>query len=109
MRSSVIARVIDVVSSVAVLSDVHGVLPVLDAVLAEPDVAAADLIVVTGDHASGPQPVEVLDRLVGLGDRCVLVRGNADGSWSTLSGEARVTIRSRCGLPGNSEATRCDC
>jgi predicted phosphodiesterase len=49
MRSSVIARVTDVVSSVAVLSDVHGVLPVLDAVLAEPDVAAADLIVVTGD------------------------------------------------------------
>ena len=94
MRSSVIARVTDVVSSVAVLSDVHGVLPVLDAVLAEPDVAAADLIVVTGDHASGPQPVEVLDRLVGLGDRCVLVRGNADRSWSTLSGEARVTIRS---------------
>lgn len=78
MRSSVIARVTDVVSSVAVLSDVHGVLPVLDAVLAEPDVAAADLVVVTGDHASGPQPVEVLDRLVGLGDRCVLVRGNAD-------------------------------
>ena len=69
MRSSVIARVTDVVSSVAVLSDVHGVLPVLDAVLAEPDVAGADLIVVTGDHASGPQPVEVLDRLVGLGDR----------------------------------------
>jgi len=67
-----------VVSSVAVLSDVHGVPPVLDAVLAEPDVAAADLIVVTGDHASGPQPVEVLDRLVGLGDGCVLVRGNAD-------------------------------
>ncbi|MGH1564264.1 metallophosphoesterase family protein [Mumia sp. DW29H23] len=66
------------VASVAVLSDVHGVLPVLDAVLAEPDVAEADLVVVTGDHAAGPMPVEVLDRLVGLGDRCVLVRGNAD-------------------------------
>ena len=35
-------------------------------------------IVVTGDHAAGPMPVEVLDRLVGLGDRCLLVRGNAD-------------------------------
>lgn len=65
-------------ASVAVLSDIHGVLPVLDAVLAEPDVTAADLIVVTGDHAAGPMPVEVLDRLVGLGDRAVLVRGNAD-------------------------------
>ena len=63
---------------VAVLSDVHGVLPVLDAVLAEDDVRRADLVVVTGDHAAGPQPVEVLDRLVGLGERCVLVRGNAD-------------------------------
>jgi len=62
----------------AVLSDVHGVLPVLEAVLAEPDVAAADLVVVTGDHAAGPMPVEVLDRLVALGPRCVLVRGNAD-------------------------------
>lgn len=50
----------------------------LDAVLAEPEVGAADLIVVTGDHAAGPQPVEVLDRLVSLGERCVLVRGNAD-------------------------------
>jgi putative phosphoesterase len=67
-----------VVASVAVLSDIHGVLPVLDAVLAEPDVAAAELVVVTGDHAAGPMPVEVLDRLVGLGERCLLVRGNAD-------------------------------
>jgi len=68
----------DELGTVAVLSDVHGVLPVLDAVLAEPDVRAADAVVVTGDHAAGPQPREVLDRLRGLGDRAVLVRGNAD-------------------------------
>lgn len=66
------------VSSVAVLSDVHGVLPVLEAVLAEPDVRAADLVVVTGDHSSGPQPNEVLDRMLLEGDRLRLVRGNAD-------------------------------
>ena len=65
-------------ASVAVLSDIHGVLPVLDAVLAEPDLQAADLVVVTGDHAAGPMPVAVLDRLTGLGDRVLLVRGNAD-------------------------------
>ena len=65
-------------ASVAVLSDVHGVLPVLDVVLAEPDVQAADLVVVTGDHAAGPMPVAVLDRLTDLGDRVLLVRGNAD-------------------------------
>lgn len=63
---------------VAVLSDVHGVLPVLEAVLAEPDVASADLIVVTGDHTAGPMPVETLDALTALGEQVVLVRGNAD-------------------------------
>ncbi len=66
------------VARVAVLSDIHGVLPVLEAVLAEPDVQSADLVVVTGDHAAGPMPVEVLDRLVSLGERCLMVRGNAD-------------------------------
>src|SRR5436190_1149720 len=50
------------VASVAVLSDIHGVLPALDAVLAEPDVQAAERIVLTGDIAAGPQPVQVLDR-----------------------------------------------
>ncbi|MEU1809266.1 metallophosphoesterase family protein [Micromonospora aurantiaca (nom. illeg.)] len=63
---------------VAVLSDIHGVLPALEAVLAEPDVTAADLIVLTGDLAAGPQPVEVLDRLAALGDRACWVGGNAD-------------------------------
>ena len=77
------------VSRVAVLSDVHGVLPVLEAVLAEPAVAAAELIVVTGDLAAGPQPGEVLDRLTALGNRLVLVRGNADRELVALArGEA---------------------
>ena len=60
------------------LADIHGVLPALEAVLAEPDVAAADVVVLAGDIASGPQPVETLDLLVGLGKRAVWVRGNAD-------------------------------
>ena len=64
--------------SVAVLSDIHGVLPALDAVLADPAVQAADRIVLTGDIAAGPQPSDVLDRLIGLGDRVTWVRGNAD-------------------------------
>lgn len=66
------------VAEVAVLSDIHGVLPALDRVLAEPAVASAELVVVTGDHTWGPQPAQVLDRLQGLGERVVLVRGNAD-------------------------------
>ena len=70
-------------TSVAVLSDIHGVLPALDAVLAEPAVRSAERIVLTGDIAAGPQPVQVLDRLLGLGDRVTWVRGNADRElWS---------------------------
>lgn len=61
----------------------------MEAVLAEPAVAATDLVVVTGDHAAGPQPGEVLDRLTALGDRLVLVRGNADRELVALArGEA---------------------
>ncbi|MCX2182695.1 metallophosphatase family protein [Streptomyces sp. SKN60] len=63
---------------VAVLSDIHGVLPALEAVLAEPDVSAADQIVLTGDITAGPQPAQVLDRLTGLGDRVIWISGNAD-------------------------------
>jgi len=70
---------------VAVLSDVHGVLPALEAVLAEPDVRSADLIVLTGDLAAGPMPVPTLDTLRELGDRAVWVRGNADRELVALS------------------------
>lgn len=87
------------VASVAVLSDIHGVLPVLDAVLAEPDVAGADRIVVTGDHAAGPSPVEVLDRLVELGSRCILVRATPTVSWSRSPAAGPAGTRSRCGPP----------
>jgi predicted phosphodiesterase len=37
-----------------VLADVHGNLPALSAVLAEPDVAAADAVVLLGDIALMP-------------------------------------------------------
>jgi predicted phosphodiesterase len=63
---------------VVVLADVHGVFPALEAVLAEPDVVEAERIVLAGDIATGPQPVETLDLLVSLGKRVVWVRGNAD-------------------------------
>jgi predicted phosphodiesterase len=63
---------------IAVLSDIHAVLPALEAVLAEPDVRSADLIVLTGDIAAGPQPVETLDLLAALGEQAVWIRGNAD-------------------------------
>jgi predicted phosphodiesterase len=74
-----------VLTSVAVLSDIHGVLPALEAVLAEPDVASAGRIVLTGDIAAGPQPVAVLDRLLGLGEWISWVRGNADRELVALA------------------------
>lgn len=63
---------------IVVLSDIHGVLPAVEAVLAEPDVRSADRIVLTGDIAAGPLPVETLDLLTELGDRALWIRGNAD-------------------------------
>jgi predicted phosphodiesterase len=63
---------------VAVLADVHANLPALEAVLGEPDVAAADAVVLLGDIALGPMPAETVDRLAGLGDRAVWVHGNCE-------------------------------
>jgi predicted phosphodiesterase len=63
---------------VAALYDIHGNLPALEAVLAEVELAKPDLVVVGGDIASGPMPVETLERLRELGARVRFVRGNAD-------------------------------
>ena len=61
---------------VAAISDIHGNLPALEAVLADIDDEGVDEIVVAGDTAHGPWPAEVVDLLVERGARCV--RGNAD-------------------------------
>jgi predicted phosphodiesterase len=63
---------------VAVLSDIHANLVALEAVLAEPDVRSADLVVLLGDIAVGPVPVESLDLLASQGDRAVWVHGNCE-------------------------------
>src|SRR5579862_8920648 len=68
---------------VAVLADIHGNLPALEAVLDEPDVAAADAVVLLGDIALGPMPTETLDRLAALGDRAVWVHGNCEREMIT--------------------------
>ena len=62
---------------VAVLSDVHGNLPALDAVLVEVAAEDVDAIVCGGDLVGGPFSVEVLDRFLALPD-VVFVRGNGD-------------------------------
>ncbi|MEU6273984.1 metallophosphoesterase family protein [Streptomyces populi] len=78
------------VARVAVLSDVHANLPALDAVLAEPDVAAADLVVLCGDLTWGPQPQEAYERIVALGERALCVRGNADRCAARIGTAART-------------------
>ncbi|MGP8001944.1 MAG: metallophosphoesterase family protein [Streptosporangiaceae bacterium] len=65
---------------VAVLADIHGNLPALDAVLRDVEAAGVDAVVLDGDLADGPMPGQTLDRLAGLGDRAVWVRGNSDRS-----------------------------
>lgn len=61
---------------VAVLSDVHGNAPALEAVLAEVERTDVDLIVFGGDLTWGPLPEETFELVRGLDAR--FVRGNAD-------------------------------
>jgi predicted phosphodiesterase len=63
---------------VAVLADVHGNLPALEAVLLEVDRADVDRIVLPGDIALGPMPGETLDLLSSLGNRVLWVHGNCE-------------------------------
>jgi predicted phosphodiesterase len=75
---------------VAVLADIHANLPALEAVLAEPDVAGADRVVLLGDIALGPMPVESLDLLRSLGERAVWVHGNCEREMLTAYDGAEV-------------------
>ncbi|WP_216328629.1 metallophosphoesterase family protein [Deinococcus aestuarii] len=63
---------------IAALSDVHGNLPALEAVLAEVERLGVERVLIGGDVAYGPFVRETLDRLLALGDRAVWIRGNAD-------------------------------
>jgi putative phosphoesterase len=61
---------------VAAISDIHGNLPALEAVLADVERADVDAVVVAGDTISGPWAAEVFDLAKELG--ALVVRGNAD-------------------------------
>lgn len=82
---------------VAAISDVHGNLPALEAVLADVEREAVDEIVVVGDSVSGPWPAEVFDLLDAVGAR--IVRGNADRAEevASFSGELAEWNASRLG------------
>jgi predicted phosphodiesterase len=63
---------------VAVLADIHGNLPALEAVLHDVDAAGADAVVLAGDMTVGPLQTETLDLLTSLGERVIWVRGNCE-------------------------------
>ena len=69
---------------IAIISDVHGNLVALDAVLADINRKEIDQIVCLGDVAAiGPQPCQVLARLESLG--CLCVMGNHDAELLALA------------------------
>jgi predicted phosphodiesterase len=63
---------------VAVLCDIHGNLPALEAVLDDVRQAGPDVIVVGGDLLPGPMPRETLARLLTLDRPVHFVHGNGD-------------------------------
>ena len=67
-----------VLALVAVLADIHGNAPALDAVLAELDADPPAAVVIGGDVAAGPMPLQVLARLRTLPWPVHWLRGNAD-------------------------------
>ncbi len=63
---------------VAVLFDIHGNLPALEAVLGEIEGADVDLVVCGGDAVPGPFPCETLSLLRGFGSALRYVHGNGE-------------------------------
>src|SRR5580658_7151060 len=97
-----------------VLADIHANLPALEAVLDEPDVMAADAVVLLGDIALGPMPAETLDRLAELGDRAVWVHGNCERELitafdgGTVPGPNGADAAATAGLMGREHRDRLD-
>lgn len=85
----------------AVLFDVHGNLAALDAVLAEARAEGFDRLLFGGDLVLfGPEPATCVDRLRGLGEPLVAIKGNTDryvidrqddvARWADALGEDRL-------------------
>lgn len=63
---------------VLALYDIHGNVDALEAVLADPRAADADVVVIGGDAVPGPFATETLARLAALGAPVRWVRGNGE-------------------------------
>jgi predicted phosphodiesterase len=90
----------------ALLSDVHGNLAALRAVLDEAERERPDRYAFGGDAALfGPEPAACVDVLRGLGDRLVAIRGNTDRyiaertrpDWAAWPDDAATWSRDRLG------------
>jgi putative phosphoesterase len=63
---------------IAFIADIHGILPSLEAVLAEIHTNPPDEIIVVGDFLGGPQPLETLALLQDIGSRFILGNGEVN-------------------------------
>jgi len=63
---------------IAALYDVHGNLPAIEAALRAARRAGADKVLIGGDVAAGPLPVETLEILMALGDWVTAIQGATD-------------------------------
>jgi predicted phosphodiesterase len=70
----------DRLTSVAVLYDIHGNLPALEAVLEDVRTLDVDIIVVGGDVVPGPMPGECLELLRTSGIRTAFIHGNGESA-----------------------------
>jgi len=78
-----------------VISDVHGNVPALTAVLAEIESADVDLVVSCGDLTWGAEPDRTVQLMAGLGARARFVRGNGDRAVVELRAGRREVRRPR--------------
>lgn len=89
----------------AILSDIHGNLPALEAVLAAIASEGIERIVCLGDVAAlGPQPHEVIVQLRALG--CPVVMGNTDASLLAVQAEASGAAMDVSAIESNGEFKR---
>lgn len=76
---------------IALISDTHGNLPALEAVLADIRAQSADQVIFLGDAATlGPHPKETLDALRALD--CICIMGNHDAALLDLSRASDLQI-----------------
>ncbi|MGD0715559.1 MAG: metallophosphoesterase family protein [Gaiellaceae bacterium] len=80
---------------VAALYDVHGNLPALEAVLAEVERDAPDVVLFGGDLIWGAWPRETLELALTLGERARFIRGNTDRGALESPGDSAVWTRER--------------